>query len=50
MEQIKAVVPEFIKGGIVPPDILVEIMTAKSLTELKVKVKQAIKKQKAENN
>ena len=50
MEQIKAVVPEFIKGGIVSADIIVDIMTAKSLTEMKMKVKQAIKKQKAENN
>ena len=50
MEQIKAIVPEFIKGGIVSPDIIVDIMTAKSLTEMKTKVKQAIKKQKAENN
>ena len=50
MEQIKAVVPEFIKGGIVPPDIIVDIMTAKSLTEMKTKVKQAMKKQKEENN
>ena len=50
MEQIKALVPEFIKGGITPPDILVDIMTSKSLTDMKLKVKQAIKKQKAENN
>ena len=50
MEQIKAVVPEFIKGGIVPADILMEIMTAKSLTEMKSAVNKAIKKQKAENN
>lgn len=50
MEQIKAIVPEFIKGGIVSADIIVDIMTAKSLTEMKIKVKQAIKKQKAENN
>lgn len=50
MEQIKAIIPEFIKGGVVPPDILMDIMTAKGLTEMKVKVKNAIKKQKAENN
>ena len=50
MEQIKAVIPEFIKGGVVGPDILVDIMTAKGLTEMKVKVKQAIRKQKQENN
>ena len=50
MEQIKAVVPEFIKGGIVSADILMDIMTAKSLSEMKLKVNKAIKKQKAENN
>ena len=50
IEQIKAIIPEFIKGGIVGPDILMDILTAKGLTEMKVKVKQAIKKQKAENN
>ena len=50
MEQIKAIVPEFIKGGIVSPDIIVDIMTSKSLTDMKTKVKQSIKKQKEENN
>ena len=50
MEQIKALVPEFIKGGIVPAEILMEIMTAKSLTQMKIMVNKAIKKQKAENN
>jgi len=44
MEQIKAIVPEFIKGGIVGPDIIVDIMTSKSLTEMKVMVKQALRK------
>ena len=50
MEQIKAIIPDFIKGGIVGPDIIVEIITAKSLTEMKTKVKQSIKKQKEESN
>lgn len=50
MEQIKALVPEFIKGGIVSPDILMDIVTAKSLTDMKQKVNKSIKKQKAENN
>jgi hypothetical protein len=44
MEQIRAVVPEFIKGGIVSADILMDIMTAKSLTEMKAMVKKSIKK------
>ena len=50
MEQIKAIVPEFVKGGIVTPDIIVDIMTSKSLTEMKVAVKKAIKQQRQENN
>lgn len=50
MEQIKQIIPEFIKGGIVPPDIIMDIMTAKSLTEMKIKVKQALRKQKEEQN
>lgn len=50
MEQIKAIVPEFIKGGIVSADILMDIMTAKGLSEMKSKVNKAIKKQKAEND
>ena len=50
MEQIKAVIPDFVRGGIVGPDILMDIMTAKSLTEMKTKVKQSIRKQKEENN
>ena len=50
MEQIKTLVPEFVKGGIVSPDIIVDILTAKGLTEMKVAVKKSLKKQKAENN
>lgn len=50
MEQIKALVPEFIKGGIVSPDILMDIMTSKSLSEMKTKVNQSMKKQEAKNN
>lgn len=50
MEQIRALIPEFIKGGIVSADILMDIMTAKSLSEMKAKVNKSIKKQKAENN
>ncbi len=50
MEQIKQIVPDFIKAGIVPADIIVDIMSAKSLTEVRTKVKLAMKKQKEENN
>lgn len=50
MEQIKQMVPEFIKGNIVPPEILVDIINSKSLPDMKLKVKNSIKKQKEENN
>ena len=50
MQQIQALVPEFIKSGQLPPDILFEVMTAKSLSEMKYKVKRALKIQKEENN
>ena len=43
-------VPEFIKSGQLPPDILFEVMTSKSLSEMKYKVKKALKIQKEENN
>ena len=50
MEQIKALIPDFIKAQIISPEILMDIITSKSLTEMKTKVNQSIKKQKAENN
>ena len=50
MQQIQVLVPEFIKSGQLPPDILFEIMTSKSLSEMKYKVKRALKIQKEENN
>ena len=50
MEQIKAMVPNFITAGIVPAEIIMDIVTSKSLSEMKLKVNKAIKKQKQENN
>ena len=50
MQQIQTLVPEFIKSGQLPADILFEVMTAKSLSEMKHKVKKALKIQKEENN
>ena len=50
IQQIQALVPEFIKSGQLPPDILFEVMTSKSLSEMKYKVKRALKIQKEENN
>lgn len=50
MEQIKASLPDLIKSGIVGPEILIEIMTSKSLSEMKSVVKKSLRKQKEENN
>jgi septal ring factor EnvC (AmiA/AmiB activator) len=50
MQHIQVLVPEFIKSGQLPPDILFEVMTSKSLSEMKYKVKKALRIQKEENN
>lgn len=50
LETIKAVVPEFVKSGGLPPDIILEALTSKSIPELKHKVKIAMQIQKQENN
>jgi len=44
IEQIKQLIPDLIKGNIVPPEILMDIITSKSLSDMKAKVKKAIKK------
>ena len=50
IEQIKALIPELVKSNIAPPEIIVEMLTAKSLSEAKSIVKKGIKKLKLENN
>lgn len=50
IEQIKAIIPEFIKTGSLAPDIIFEALTCKSLADLKYKVRIAMAKQKEENN
>ena len=50
MEQLKAILPELIKSGLLPADIIFEALTTKSLTDLKIKVRRALAKQKQENN
>ena len=50
LETIKAVIPEFVKSGGLPPDLILEALTCKSIPELKYKVKEAMKIQKEENN
>lgn len=50
LEQIKSVIPEFIKSGGLPPDIIIEAITSKSIPDLKSKISKAIQIAKEENN
>ena len=50
LQTIKSMIPEFIKSQAMPPEIIFEALTSKSLTDLKYKVQKAIKIQKQENN
>ena len=50
LEQIKAIIPEFVKSGGLPPDIIIEAVTSKSIPDLKQKIMKALKAQKEENN
>jgi hypothetical protein len=42
LQTIKAIIPEFVKSQQMDPDIIFEALTAKSLTDLKYKVKKAV--------
>lgn len=48
IETVKSVIPEFVKSGGLPPDIILEALTSKSLPDLKQKISYAMKKQKQE--
>lgn len=50
MEQVKTLIPEFIRSQQMDSSIILEALTSRSLTELKTKVQLALKKQKAEND
>ena len=50
LQTIKQLVPELIKMQAITPDIIVEALTSKSLTDLKYKIQKAMKVQKEENN
>lgn len=50
LEYMKQVLPEFAKSGIFTPDIVIEALTAKSLSELKAKAVISMQKQKEEND
>ena len=50
LEQVKTIIPEFVKSGGLPPDIIIEAITCKSLPDLKQKIREAMEQQKQENN
>lgn len=50
IQTVQQVVMEYIKSGQLDADIIVEAMTAKSLTDLKAKVTKAFNRRKQENN
>jgi len=50
LETIKNLANEFTKGGIVDPEIILEMVTANGLTKMKSDVLKAINKKKTENN
>lgn len=50
LEQIRNLIPEFVKSGGLPPDIIIEAVTSKSIPDLKYKIKKAMQIQKEENN
>ena len=50
LQTIKTLIPELVKLQAVTPDIIIEALTSKSLTDLKYKVNKALKIQKDENN
>lgn len=50
MQQLQGIVVELIKAGLMEPDMAVEAMTARSLTELKDKISKTWTKKKQENN
>lgn len=50
IEYMRQMIPELAKAGILTPDIIIEVMTAKSLSEMKARVKVSLQKQEEKNN
>lgn len=49
-EQLRALVPEFIKAGQMDPESIIDLATSKSITSIKTNMHKSMRKQKAENN
>lgn len=50
MDMIKQIAGQFTQAGIAEPDLIVDVLSSKSMTDLQHKVKKSIKIKKAENN
>ena len=50
LEQLKQIVPDLIKSQIMGPELIVDAITTKSVSDFRSKVQKAIKKQKEEMN
>ena len=50
MDMIKQIAGQFTQAGIAEPDLIVDVLSSKSMTDLQHKVKKSIKTKKAENN
>lgn len=49
-EQLRALLPEFIKAGTMTPDVIVDAATTKSLTQLKQQIHNAMRRQEKKND
>ena len=50
MDMIKQIAGQFTQAGIAEPDLIIDVLSSKSMTDLQHKVKKSIKIKKAENN
>ena len=50
MQKIQSILPNLMQSGMITADVLMDVITSKSLSGMKYKVQKAIKTQKEENN
>lgn len=50
LEYLRQTIPDLAKANIISPDIIIDALTAKSVTELKTKAKASMRKQEEKNN
>ena len=49
-EQLRALVPEFVKAQLLDPEVTIDIMTTRDITGIKQRLRKALAKQKKENS